>query len=602
LIYRKEIDGLRALAVIPVIFFHAGFKLFEGGYIGVDIFFVISGYLITSLLIEDIENKRFSVISFYERRARRILPALFFVMLCCIPFAWKLMLPDPLENFGQSLVATSFFSNNILLFATSGYWDLPSEFKPLLHTWSLGVEEQYYILFPLLLLLTWKFGSNTSLCIIICLTIISFILSELSWHLNKDIIKIRMGDLKDANFYLIPFRAWEILIGSIAVFIERKNNIIKNSFIESLGLAAILYSIFFFDDLSRVPGIEALIPITGTLLVLFFGSSRTFIGKILSLPLLVGMGLISYSLYLWHFPIFSFAKIYSIEDLGSYTLLLLSLTSIIIAYLSYRFIEKPFRNKNSISTGFFTISMFIIGTFIVFFGYLMHFNQGFPERIFIDKNNFNVNTHEIKSISLEKFRKDNFNSKKNLKVLISGDSFAGDVTYIFNEAYNEYDIDLIKVSLNACEMLELSKEHPFWKADLIIFAFYQGHDIPCSLNLIDKSNNLNKNTYFFGTKQFGHNLNWITRVPNSSRASLCQKPDEEIYKIEIKEKNLFPKDNYISIFDWIWGNECIYITTPDGNLISSDRYHLTIAGVKYLAEIGLKKSKINDKIVPYINE
>ena len=131
MVYRKEIDGLRALAVIPVIFFHAGFESFKGGFVGVDIFFVISGYLITSLLIEDIEKKQFSLISFYERRARRLLPALFFLILCCIPFAWKLMLPDPLENFGQSLVATSIFSNNILLFATSGYWDLPSEFKPL---------------------------------------------------------------------------------------------------------------------------------------------------------------------------------------------------------------------------------------------------------------------------------------------------------------------------------------------------------------------------------------------------------------------------------------------------------------------------------------
>ena len=189
------------------------------------------------------------------------------------------MLPDPLENFGQSLVATSIFSNNILLFATSGYWDLPSEFKPLLHTWSLGVEEQYYILFPLLLLFTWKYGSNISFYIIIFLAIVSFILSELSWYLDKDIIKIRMGDLNNANFYLIPFRAWEILIGSIAVFIVRKHHIVKNSFFELLGILAILYSIFTFNDLSRIPGIEALVPITGTLLVLFYGSSKTFIGK-----------------------------------------------------------------------------------------------------------------------------------------------------------------------------------------------------------------------------------------------------------------------------------------------------------------------------------
>lgn len=145
--HRNEIDGLRALAVVPVLLFHAGFDTFSGGFVGVDIFFVISGYLITTIIIEDMEQKRFSIVNFYERRARRILPALFLVMLVCIPFSWFWMLPDPLENFGQAIVATTLFSNNILLYITSGYWELASEFKPLLHTWSLGVEEQYYVFF-----------------------------------------------------------------------------------------------------------------------------------------------------------------------------------------------------------------------------------------------------------------------------------------------------------------------------------------------------------------------------------------------------------------------------------------------------------------------
>ncbi len=152
--YRQEIDGLRAIALLPVIFFHAGFSAFSGGFVGVDIFFVISGYLITTILIEDIENDKFNFLNFYERRARRIFPALFIVMLVCIPFAWFWMLPDPLENFGQSLVATSFFLSNILLYLTAGYWDLGVDYKPLLHTWSLAVEEQYYVFFPILFLLT----------------------------------------------------------------------------------------------------------------------------------------------------------------------------------------------------------------------------------------------------------------------------------------------------------------------------------------------------------------------------------------------------------------------------------------------------------------
>ena len=154
--YRPEIDGLRALAVIPVVLFHAGFKVFGGGYVGVDVFFVISGYLITSIILNELESGTFSLIHFYERRARRILPALFLIMFMSSIFGYAWMMPDEFKSFGQSLLATAFFSNNFLLAITSGYWDLASEFKPPLHTWSLGVEEQYYVLFPLLMIFLLK--------------------------------------------------------------------------------------------------------------------------------------------------------------------------------------------------------------------------------------------------------------------------------------------------------------------------------------------------------------------------------------------------------------------------------------------------------------
>ena len=149
--YRAEIDGLRALAVLPVIFFHAGFSLFSGGFVGVDIFFVISGYLITTIILTEILNDKFSLTNFYERRARRILPALFFVMLCCLPFAWFILAPSDLINFGQSLVAVATFSSNFFFWMDSGYFSTNAELKPLLHTWSLAVEEQYYIIFPIFL-------------------------------------------------------------------------------------------------------------------------------------------------------------------------------------------------------------------------------------------------------------------------------------------------------------------------------------------------------------------------------------------------------------------------------------------------------------------
>ena len=178
--YRPEIDGVRALAVIPVILFHAGFELFSGGFVGVDVFFVISGYLITTILIEDIENKRFSLVNFYERRARRILPALFFVMLVCLPFAWMWMLPNQIKDFSQSLVAVSLFASNIQFWRESGYFEAAAELKPLLHTWSLAVEEQYYLLFPIFLVLAWRFGKNKVFWMIVVMSAISLLLVNIA--------------------------------------------------------------------------------------------------------------------------------------------------------------------------------------------------------------------------------------------------------------------------------------------------------------------------------------------------------------------------------------------------------------------------------------
>ena len=182
MIYRPEIDGLRALAVLPVIFFHAGFDLFSGGFIGVDIFFVISGYLITSLLIKDIESKQFTILNFYERRARRLLPALFVVMSFCTFLSFMWMLPNQMKDFSQSLFAVSFFTSNILFWRETGYFGDEALEKPLLHTWSLSVEEQYYIFFPIFLILAWRYGRNRVMWIIIIMALFSFFISDWGWR------------------------------------------------------------------------------------------------------------------------------------------------------------------------------------------------------------------------------------------------------------------------------------------------------------------------------------------------------------------------------------------------------------------------------------
>ena len=353
--YRGEIDGLRALAVIPVILFHAGFELFSGGFVGVDVFFVISGYLITTILIEDIENKRFSIVNFYERRARRILPALFFVMLACIPLAWMWMLPNQMKDFSHSLIAVSLFVSNILFWQESGYFDAAAEEKPLLHTWSLAVEEQYYVLFPIFLILAWRFGKNRVFWMIVVMALISLLLSEWGWR-----------NMPSANFYLAPTRAWELFAGSIAAFMVQKHGVQKNNALAFLGLAAIIFSIFFYDETTPFPSVYALVPVLGVVLLVLYADKETLAAKLLSTKGFVGIGLISYSAYLWHQPLFAFARIKYIDEPPYQIFLLLLFGSIGLAVMSWRYIEKPFRSKEFIASktvflisgiGIFTFSL-----------------------------------------------------------------------------------------------------------------------------------------------------------------------------------------------------------------------------------------------------
>ena len=367
--YRAGIDGLRALAVVPVILFHAGFELFSGGFVGVDVFFVISGYLITTILIEDLENKRFSLVNFYERRARRILPALFFVMLVCIPFAWMWMLPSQMKDFSQSLVAVSLFASNILFWRESGYFDAAAEEKPLLHTWSLAVEEQYYVLFPIFLFLAWRYGKNRVFWMIVVMASISLLLSEWGWR-NK----------ATANFYLAPTRAWELFAGSIAAFIVQKNGVQKNNFLALLGLAAIIFSIFSYDESTPFPSVYALVPVLGVVLLVLYADKETIAAKLLSTKAFVGVGLISYSAYLWHQPLFAFARIRSLEHPSLLLMSLLSLTSLVLAYFSWRYIEKPFRSNFAFSRRqIFSFALLGMGLFI-FLGFMGSFKNGFEKR------------------------------------------------------------------------------------------------------------------------------------------------------------------------------------------------------------------------------
>ena len=354
--YRREIDGLRAVAVLPVIFFHAGFSLFAGGYVGVDIFFVISGYLITAILIRDLEGNSFSLAHFYERRARRILPALFFMMLCCLPFAWVWMLPSQFKDFSQALVAVSVFASNILFWRQTDYFAPAAEENPLLHTWSLAVEEQFYIIFPILLWLLWRHGRGTVFWVVLGLCVLSLGIAEWGWRNSPS-----------ANFYFLVTRGWELGAGALCAFMLQGRALRPHGGLAALGLGLIMVSIFAFDGATPFPSLFTLVPVVGTMLIILHAGPKTGVARLLSLRLVVGVGLISYSAYLWHQPLFAFARIRSLGHVDAVLMLGLAVLSLGLAWLSWRYVERPFRHGGGTlprRAGVFAASLAGLATFI----------------------------------------------------------------------------------------------------------------------------------------------------------------------------------------------------------------------------------------------
>jgi peptidoglycan/LPS O-acetylase OafA/YrhL len=423
--YRPEIDGLRAVAVLPVILFHAGFSTFSGGFVGVDIFFVISGYLITSIILKDLEAGSFSFWEFYERRARRILPALFFVIICCIPFAWMWMMPLELKAFSTSVVAVSVFMSNILFWRQSGYFDTAAELKPLLHTWSLAVEEQFYIFFPIAMLILWRLGRKNAVAAIAFVAVISLALSEYGSRYHPSF-----------NFYWLPTRAWELAAGSLCAFVAIKETGLRDDVLSVAGLAAIVFAIFYYDSTTPFPSLYALVPVLGTCTIILYARQGTIVGSLLSLKAFVGIGLISYSAYLWHQPLFAFARIRSLTEPSYHLMITLVVASIVLAYFSWRYIEVPARKRGALplpkrKTAFALSTT--VASLLIAFGLAGHFTKGFPERLPTEVNslinsaivgNSRAGCSEISELSSCVY-----GDPRNVRFLLLGDSHSHALAY-----------------------------------------------------------------------------------------------------------------------------------------------------------------------------
>lgn len=423
---------------------------------GVDIFFVISGYLITTIIVQDIQNKRFTVRKFYERRVRRIFPALFFVILCCIPAFWFIMLPQQFEDFSQSMIATSLFVSNIFFWRESGYFAPETELMPLLHTWSLAVEEQYYLFFPLMCMVVLKKWRLKQLLVItIVVLLISFLLCEIaSWNYPR------------ANFYLAPTRIWELFTGSVCAYLLLSRPPMNSVLLAAAGLGMIGISVFWFDEFIVFPSFYTLVPVIGTAMVILFSSQKNAVGRLLSVPVLVGIGLISYSAYLWHQPVFAFFRILSFTWPTAMQMAILTGCTFGLAYLSWKWVEQPFRrsdaklfpNRNHL----FSASAVVTSLFVAF-GLVGYLTGGLPDRIdhgriaeimaykdFTYPNRDRCYLERLETPSDSDIVDCTLNPDQPVDVILIGDSHADSLSYALKTRLSEQGINLSAVAIESC--------------------------------------------------------------------------------------------------------------------------------------------------------
>jgi peptidoglycan/LPS O-acetylase OafA/YrhL len=583
--YRSEIDGLRTVAVLPVLLFHAGIGPFSGGFVGVDVFFVISGYLITLIIWNEIEGERFSIGRFYERRARRILPALYTVLLVSAILAWFLMLPEQLENFGQSVVATVLFANNMLLMLTAGYWDLSVDFKPLVHTWSLAVEEQFYIAFPLLLLLAARWMKRETIVWLLIAVLVASLASTLVVHRWNS----------NANFYLVVTRAWELLAGAIVAMTVRDRTLaFGNQAFSLAGLGLIIASIFLLDETSVFPGPAAVLPVGGAVLVILFTRPGTLTHRLLSLPIMVGIGLISYSLYLWHQPMMAFARIFSREEPGQLVFAGAIVASFILAWLTWKFVEQPFRDRAKVGTLGIVVTSLIGTAVLLAVGLAFHFNNGFPGRLYRADGAAPVGEYIEYNTQVFALKTPKFADGPEPKILVTGNSFARDFSNVLIERFGADALNLVyRDDLTDCfdAVRDPVLEGLLTTADIVIVGSGTATN-ECIAKDIALLQGRRQEIFYVGSKDFGVNLNWIMRMSQENMASLSNRPRPEWLTFERTLAKSIPEQNYLSIYNALRVGDTMPVTDSRGHLVSSDTIHLTKAGAQLVGQRLLPGSRL----------
>jgi len=619
--YLNHIDGIRAIAVLGVILFHTNSKWLPGGFIGVDIFFVISGYLISSIIYKKTLVSDFSLINFYVKRVRRILPLLIVVVVFTFPIAWLLLLPDEMRSYAKSMFSSLLMYSNQQFVSEAGYFDTQSHLKPLLHTWSLSIEAQFYLLFPLIFVLLLKFTKHP-VYFIAFLTFISFFYADRATLFNSE-----------NSFFYFFARAWEMLSGCLVMLLGNQLNRncrygLMAQIFSIMGLALVLYSFLFLNKMMLHPGKVTLIPILGTSLLILFATKKTLVGRFLTTSIMAGVGLISYSLYLWHQPIIAFAKL-APNELSIVHWMMAYLLIATLSVLSWRYIEVPFRSENFIRT---PMLIALVGAIVPItltvsiWGYQSNgfFQQRFSKdniSLLEDLDGDRYRTFLFKHLYANEVIKSKFKKSDQPRILIVGDSYAADFInmVIFNNYFSKYQIkslyiparcqfymgdnkyrDLIddrdkKLCEQAQMKLNLLKQN-IDKVDQIIFAFdwkpWAAEHINESITALNYQGS--KKLIFIGSKRFLVDKRKILLVEKAKLAEYTSERSTSVWRVnKILAKNL--KSHIFIDQDEIFCgklNQCPLFT--DGlHPISIDGSHLTPEGAVFLGNILFKHPKLS---------
>lgn len=605
--YRPEVDGLRAVAVVPVILFHAGIPAFSGGYIGVDIFFVISGYLITSILLADIRNQQFSILRFYERRIKRILPALCVVMFATLLPAYLLLLPTELEAYGRSLIAVPLFVSNALFWSERGYFGAAVDLKPLVHTWSLAVEEQFYIFFPPLLAFLASRSKKFSGGVLGLVFVISLMAS---WYLTK---------LHFETAFYLPFtRIWELMVGSACAYVLARPATAWHRPgwpLALAGLALIGFSVFHFDNTTVFPGVMAAIPVCGTAMVILARPTENPLAHLLASRPLVGIGLISYSLYLWHQPVFAFLRHLGHDEpaalSGSLPLI------VALSYLTYRFVESPVRRNPHLTRRQIFVAAGVAGALFVACGAAMHLTRGFVNRypeadIKIMKQFEQAPAYSEEAYNAAQFRP--FDTSGRRKVVIAGDSHARDFYNMVRESGLEQHYQFSTKRINAeCGNLMVEQDlsafipplreercrvmgrldHPKLQALLreadevwLTARWFEWviDYLPETIANLEKTYRVKVRV--FGPKHFGNiDLKGALAIPASQRTAHTQAADPYFVEMNERLRSKVSPTHLTELLDpFCQGHhDACRLFTDEGLIVTIDGGHISEAGAKFLA-------------------